>query len=31
MTAEESIDIDTLWDLRLAESIIAARVNANSV
>jgi CMP-N,N'-diacetyllegionaminic acid synthase len=31
MTAEESLDIDTLWDLRLAESIIAARVNANSV
>jgi CMP-N,N'-diacetyllegionaminic acid synthase len=31
MTAEDSLDIDTPWDLRLAESIIAARVNANSV
>jgi len=31
MTAEDSLDIDTPWDLRLAESIIAARVNANSL
>ena len=31
MTPEDSLDIDTPWDLRLAESIIAARVNANSL
>jgi CMP-N-acetylneuraminic acid synthetase len=31
MTAEESLDIDTPWDLRLAESVIAARSNANSL
>jgi len=31
MTTEDSVDIDTPWDLRLAESIIAARVNANSL
>jgi CMP-N,N'-diacetyllegionaminic acid synthase len=31
MTVEDSVDIDTPWDLRLAESIIAARVNANSL
>jgi CMP-N,N'-diacetyllegionaminic acid synthase len=31
MTAEDSLDIDTPWDLRLAESIIAARVNADSL
>ena len=31
MTAEDSLDIDTPWDLRLAESIMAARVNANSL
>jgi CMP-N-acetylneuraminic acid synthetase len=31
MTPEESLDIDTLWDLRLAESVLAARSNANSL
>ena len=31
MTAEDSLDIDTPWDLRVAESIIAARVNENSL
>ena len=31
MTAEDSLDIDTPWDLRLAESIIAARSNVHSV
>src|SRR5678815_749456 len=31
MTAEDSLDIDTPWDLRLVESVLAARSNANSV
>jgi len=31
MKPEHSLDIDTPWDLRLAESIIAARSNAHSV
>ena len=31
MTPEESLDIDTPWDLRLAESVLAARSNANSL
>jgi len=31
MTPEESLDIDTPWDLRLAESVVAARSNADSV
>jgi CMP-N-acetylneuraminic acid synthetase len=31
MKPEESLDIDTPWDLRLAESIIAARSNGHSV
>jgi CMP-N,N'-diacetyllegionaminic acid synthase len=31
MTPEESLDIDTLWDLRLAETVLAARSNANSL
>jgi CMP-N,N'-diacetyllegionaminic acid synthase len=31
MTPEESLDIDTPWDLRLAESVVAARSNANSL
>lgn len=31
MTAEDSLDIDTPWDLRLAESVLAVRSNAHSV
>ena len=31
MTPEDSLDIDTPWDLRLAESVLAARSNANSL
>jgi CMP-N-acetylneuraminic acid synthetase len=31
MTPEESIDIDTPWDLRVAELMVAARVNADSL
>jgi len=31
MTAEDSLDIDTPWDLRLVESVLAARSNGNSV
>jgi len=31
MTAQESLDIDTPWDLRLVESVLAARSNADSV
>ena len=31
MTPEESLDIDTPWDLRVAESVLAARSNANSL
>lgn len=31
MTPEESLDIDTPWDLRVAESVLAARSNANSI
>jgi CMP-N-acetylneuraminic acid synthetase len=31
MTPDESLDVDTPWDLRLAESLVAARSNANSL
>lgn len=31
MSAEESLDIDTPWDVRLIESALAARNNANSL
>ena len=31
MTAEESLDIDTPWDLRLVESVLATRTNAHSL
>jgi CMP-N-acetylneuraminic acid synthetase len=31
MSPEDSIDIDTPWDLRLVESVLSARANANSV
>jgi CMP-N,N'-diacetyllegionaminic acid synthase len=31
MSAEDSLDIDTPWDLRLAESVLSARSNANSL
>lgn len=31
MSPEESLDIDTPWDLKLAESMLAARSNANSL
>ena len=31
MTPEESIDIDTPWDLQIAEWIVGARANAHSV
>ena len=31
MNPEDSLDIDTPWDLRLAESVLSARSNANSL
>lgn len=31
MSMEDSLDIDTPWDLRLIESVLSARTNANSV
>jgi CMP-N-acetylneuraminic acid synthetase len=31
MTPEESLDIDTPWDLKLVESVLSARSNANSL
>ena len=31
MSAEDSLDIDTPWDLRLVESVLSARTNANSL
>jgi CMP-N,N'-diacetyllegionaminic acid synthase len=31
MSAEDSLDIDTAWDLRLVESVLSARSNANSL
>jgi CMP-N-acetylneuraminic acid synthetase len=31
MSAEDSLDIDTPWDLKLVESVLAARSNANSL
>lgn len=31
MTAEDSLDIDTPWDLRLVESMLSTRTNANPV
>jgi CMP-N-acetylneuraminic acid synthetase len=31
MSAEDSLDIDTAWDLRLVEAILSARTNADSV
>lgn len=31
MSMEDSLDIDTPWDLRLVESVLSARTNANSV
>jgi len=31
MTAEDSLDIDTPWDLRLVESVLATRAHADSV
>jgi CMP-N-acetylneuraminic acid synthetase len=31
MSPEDSVDVDTLWDLRVVESILTARSNANSL
>jgi CMP-N-acetylneuraminic acid synthetase len=31
MSPEDSLDIDTAWDLRLAEAVLSARSNANSL
>jgi CMP-N-acetylneuraminic acid synthetase len=31
MTPDESIDVDTPWDLQIAEWIVGARTNAHSV
>ena len=31
MSPEDSVDIDTPWDLRLVESVLSARANAHSV
>ena len=31
MSAEDSLDIDTPWDLRLVESVLSARTNAHSL
>jgi len=31
MTPEDSIDVDTPWDLQIAEWIVGARANAHSV
>jgi CMP-N-acetylneuraminic acid synthetase len=31
MSPEDSLDIDTAWDLRLVESVLSARSNANSL
>jgi CMP-N-acetylneuraminic acid synthetase len=31
MSPEDSLDIDTPWDLKLVESVLAARSNANSL
>jgi CMP-N-acetylneuraminic acid synthetase len=31
MTPEESLDVDTPWDLKLVESVLSARSNANSL
>jgi CMP-N-acetylneuraminic acid synthetase len=31
MSPEDSLDIDTPWDLKLVEAVLAARSNANSV
>ena len=31
MTPEDSLDIDTLWDLRLVEWVLSTRANAHSL
>jgi hypothetical protein len=31
MSAEDSLDVDTPWDLKLVEAVLSARSNANPV